>query len=147
MQETWDSCSIPESGRSPGLGNGNPLQYSCLENSSNRGTWQAQVHGITKSQTQLSHRMQWEHTVWHTELYSVLCGDLNGWKVQKGGHICVSMADSFCCAVETNTMLWSNYTAIKIKFNLSLICQIPSLCSIPSTQRYNPVHVKRQPLV
>ena len=41
-------------GRSPGEGNGYPLQYSCLENSMDRGGWQATVHGVTKSQTQLS---------------------------------------------------------------------------------------------
>ena len=40
--------------RSHGEGNGNPLQYSCLENSMDRGTWWATVHGVTKSQTQLS---------------------------------------------------------------------------------------------
>ena len=44
----------PWSGRSPGEGNGNPLQYSCLENSTDRGAWQAKVHGVTKSWTQLS---------------------------------------------------------------------------------------------
>ena len=37
-------------GRFPGGGNGNPLQYSCLENPADRGTWQATVHGVTKSQ-------------------------------------------------------------------------------------------------
>ena len=42
---------IPELGRSPGGGNGNPLQYSCLENSMDRGAWQATVHGFAKSQT------------------------------------------------------------------------------------------------
>ena len=47
-------CSIPGSGRSPGEGNGNPLQYSCLGNPMDRGAWQATVHGVTKSQTQLS---------------------------------------------------------------------------------------------
>ena len=46
--------SIPGSGRYPGEGNGNPLQYCCLENSMDRGTWQATDHGVTKSQTQLS---------------------------------------------------------------------------------------------
>ena len=45
---------IPEFGRSPGEGNGNPLQYSCLENSMDRGARQAIVHGVTKSRTQLS---------------------------------------------------------------------------------------------
>ena len=39
---------IPESGRYPGEGNGTPLQYSCLENPMDRGTWQATVHGVTK---------------------------------------------------------------------------------------------------
>ena len=46
-----DLGSIPGSGRSPGEGNGYPLQYSCLENSMDRGTWWAIVHGVTKSQT------------------------------------------------------------------------------------------------
>ena len=45
---------IPGLGRSPGVENGNPLQYSCLENSVDRGAWQAVVHGVTKSLTQLS---------------------------------------------------------------------------------------------
>ena len=40
-----DMGSIPGSGRSPGEGNGNPLQYSCLENPTDRGAWQAAVHG------------------------------------------------------------------------------------------------------
>ena len=43
--------SIPGSGRSPGEGNGNPLQYSCLENSMGRGAWRATVHGMTESDT------------------------------------------------------------------------------------------------
>ena len=44
---------IPGLGRSPGGGNGNPLQHSCLQDPMNRGTWQATVHGITESQTGL----------------------------------------------------------------------------------------------
>ena len=43
-----DPGLIPGLGRSPGEGNGNPLQYSCLENSMDRGTWQAIVHGVTR---------------------------------------------------------------------------------------------------
>ena len=46
--------SIPGSGRTPGEGNGNPLQYSCLENFMDGGAWWARVHGVAKSQTQLS---------------------------------------------------------------------------------------------
>ena len=45
---------IPELGRSPGEGNSNPLEYSCLENPVDRGTWRATVHEVTKSRTQLS---------------------------------------------------------------------------------------------
>ena len=44
----------PGSVRSPGVGNGTPLQYSCLENPMERGAWQAKVHGVAKSGTQLS---------------------------------------------------------------------------------------------
>ena len=49
-----DSGSSPGSGRSPGEGNSNPLQYSCLENSLDRGAWWATVPGVSKSQTRLS---------------------------------------------------------------------------------------------
>ena len=49
-----DLGSIPGLGRSPGDGNGNPLQYSCLGNAMGRGAWQPTVHGVTKSQTRLS---------------------------------------------------------------------------------------------
>ena len=49
-----DTGSIPGLGRSPGEGNGNPLQYSCLENSMDGGTWWATVLGVAKSQTRPS---------------------------------------------------------------------------------------------
>ena len=49
-----ESSSTPQSGRAPGEGNDNPLQYSCLENSMARGAWWATVHGVTKSWTRLS---------------------------------------------------------------------------------------------
>ena len=48
-----DVSSIPGSGRSPGGEHGNPLQYSCLENPMDRGAWQATVHRVPKSRTQL----------------------------------------------------------------------------------------------
>ena len=58
MQKTacdaGDAGLIPGSGRSPGEGNGYPLQYSYLENCMDRGAWQATVHGVTKSQIPLS---------------------------------------------------------------------------------------------
>ena len=49
-----DPSLIPWWGRSPGEGNGNPLQYFCLENLMDRGAWWAIVHGVSKSQTRLS---------------------------------------------------------------------------------------------
>ena len=58
-----DPGSIPGLGRSPGEGNGNPLQEYCLENPMDRGAWQATVNGVTKSQTQLSD---------FTSLYTIL---------------------------------------------------------------------------
>ena len=48
-----DAGSIPGSGRSPGGGHGNPLQYSCLENPMYREAWRATVHRVAKSQTQV----------------------------------------------------------------------------------------------
>ena len=49
--DTGVAGSIPGSGRSPGVGNGSLLQYSCLENSMDRGAWQTIVHGVAKSRT------------------------------------------------------------------------------------------------
>ena len=60
--DTGDVSSGPGSGRSPGEGSGNPLQYSCLENSMDRGAYRATVHGVTKSQTQ-------QNTHTHTQLF------------------------------------------------------------------------------
>ena len=56
-----DVSSIPELGKSSGVENGNPLQYSCLKNSMDRGTWWAKVQGIAKSQMELN-----AHTHEHT---------------------------------------------------------------------------------
>ena len=53
-----DPGSIPGSGRSPGEGSGNPLQYSCLEDPMGKGAWQTTVHGVTKNQT---------HTLMHLQ--------------------------------------------------------------------------------
>ena len=51
--DTGDVGSVPGSGRSPGVGNGNPFQYSCLKNSIDRGAWQATDHRVAQSQTWL----------------------------------------------------------------------------------------------
>ena len=58
-RDAGDPGSIPGSVRSPGEGNGNPLQYSCLENSMDGGAWRATVHGVTKSWTWLNDFTHW----------------------------------------------------------------------------------------
>ena len=65
--DTRDVGLIPGLGRSPGEGNGNPLQYSFLENSMDRGAWQATVHRVAKSQTQLNDGVH-THTYTHIGL-------------------------------------------------------------------------------
>ena len=61
-----DVGSIPGSGRSPGEGNGNPLQYSCLENSTDRGAWWAAIHGVAK----VGHdRACTQGSLWHYPLF------------------------------------------------------------------------------
>ena len=57
-----DVVSISGSGRSPGGGHGNPLQYSCLENSPGQRTWWATAHSVTQSQTQLKKLSTHTHT-------------------------------------------------------------------------------------
>ena len=65
--DAGDLGLIPGLGISPEEGNGYPLQYSCLENSMDRGAWWATVHGVAKSQTQLNYSFTHTHT--HTHAY------------------------------------------------------------------------------
>ena len=66
-----DAGSIPELGRSPGVGNGNLSQYSCLQNSMDRGAWGVTVHGVFKSWTYLSgHARARAHTHTHTHTHT-----------------------------------------------------------------------------
>ena len=66
--DAGDVDLIPGSGRSPGEGNGNPLQYACLKNSIDRGAWQATVHGVSNTRTQLS-----KHPYTHTNDFICFC--------------------------------------------------------------------------
>ena len=68
-EDTRDAGSIPGSERSPGEGNGNPLQYLRLENPVKRGAWRAAVHGVAKSRAQLS-----LHTVNACRAYVLVAG-------------------------------------------------------------------------
>ena len=69
-EDAGDLGSIPGFdpwvGKIPGGGNGNPLQYSCRENSMDRGAWWATVHGIMKSRTQLNKHSSWSMSLGHT---------------------------------------------------------------------------------
>ena len=82
-----DPGSIPGLGRSLGEGNGNPLQYSCLENSMDGGTWWTTVHGVTKSRTRLSdfaygseaHKVQIEPLEINSQVFWFLPFGLQSW--------------------------------------------------------------------
>ena len=91
-----DAGSIPGSGRSPTVENGNPLQYSCLENPKDRGVWQATVHRVAKSRTQLK---QLSTGVCYIK-YPMI--NHNGKEYYKSVYICIT--DSLCCIAEINTV-------------------------------------------
>ena len=69
-----DAGSIPGSGRSPGVGNGNPLQYSCLGNPMDRGAWWAIVHRITKSRMQLQQLNTYAYYFSRFHIYALIYG-------------------------------------------------------------------------
>ena len=73
-----DLSLIPESGRVPGEGNGNPLEYSCLKNSIDRGAWWPTVHGVTKSCVQLfvSHTRV-NNSLLHIHIYLTYISDVS----------------------------------------------------------------------
>ena len=79
-----DSGMIPGSGRSPGEGNGNPLQYSCLENSMDKGTWQTTVPVVIKSWTQLTTIHTHTHTHTHISIYVCINTFTQGKEEAKG---------------------------------------------------------------
>ena len=79
-----DPGSIPGLGRSPGEGNGSPLQYSCLENPMDLGAWWATVHGVAKSQTRLSN-----FTFTGSSAGCSVMSSRGGWEAQEGGDMCI----------------------------------------------------------
>ena len=90
--------SIPGLGRSPGGGNSNPLQCSCLENPTDRGAWWAAVRGVTKSRTQPSSgtKQQRQSAAQQGNFDSALWRP--NWEGnQKRGGLCARLADSPCC--------------------------------------------------
>ena len=96
-----DAGSIPGSGRSPGGGNGNPLQYSCLENSVDRWDWQASVHGVAKSWPTTEHSRRQESSKWKPkrDSPSSTAGKNREWKL--------ALASIFLPVKKAN-LLWEN---------------------------------------
>ena len=81
---TGDAGSIPGSGRSPGEGNGNPLQYSCLENSIDKGDWWATGHRVTKELDTTEHAHTHTHThPFKTKLAHSHCGSSQSWEFSR----------------------------------------------------------------
>ena len=75
--DTWDPGLIPRSGRSPGGGHGNALQYSCLENPMDRGAWKAAIHRVTQSGTQLKQLST--HSFIHSFIYLFIYYRIDSW--------------------------------------------------------------------
>ena len=122
VYDTEEVGSISGSGRSPGRGNGNPLQYSCLENPMDRGAWQAIVHRVTKCQSQLKQistqaptYVEWINTK------VLLCGtenhiqylviNCNAKEYEKNIYVCITESLGYTAAISTT--LQTNYTSIK----------------------------------
>ena len=100
--DTRDVSSVPGSGRSCGEGNGNPLQYSCENNPVGRGTWQAAVHGVTKSQAWLSaaHHPEWDHITQRPQQHVIAFT----WAV-RGGTQLIFLYFHFC----SFSFIWDTY--------------------------------------
>ena len=96
---------------SPRGGTGNPLQYSCLENSRDQGAWWAPVHSVAKRQSQLGDWQTQGPAIQHRGLYSILRNDLRGRRTWKILYICTCVTDSLCYTEETNRTFY--YMPIK----------------------------------
>ena len=109
-----DTGSIPGLGRSPGGGHGNPLQYSCLENPTDRGAWWVTVHRVTKSRTRLSMHAQLSKAPLLTSFSS---------NVSSTTPICLN----FCCISELNWPEKSWLQKTKWKIPSEIFCFAPVL--------------------
>ena len=92
-------CRKPGLGRSPGKGNDNPLQYSCLENPTDRGAWWATVHSVAKSQTRLS-----TNTSLHHGFYVIIRN-----KVHTNVAFCADIEARVCTVKMCTLYIWQNF--------------------------------------
>ena len=119
---------IPGLGRSPGEGNGNPLQYSCLENPMDRKAWWATVHGVAKSRTRLSDfTFTFTHVIEENSLIQVDYCQYFGcerWTIKKAEHQRIDAFKLWCC----RRLLRVPWTARR--FNQSILKEISPGCSL-----------------
>ena len=114
-----DVGSISGSVRSPGVGNGNLIQYSCLENSIDRGAWRATVHGVAKSRTQLSGWVRaYAHT--HTESYE----ETSAWKSCLVSELC----PCHLCCIGARLLP----SCVPLVGSPGFLCLIQGLCGVQS---------------
>ena len=90
-----DSGLLPGSARSPGGGNGNPLQYSCLRNPMDRGVWWAKEHGVPKSWNPFQNTVLWQLRlnirIWRKHIQSIILPDINHWSKRGEGKSCLKL--------------------------------------------------------
>ena len=119
--DTVDSGSIPGSGRSPGGGHGNPLQYFCVENPGDKRAWWATVHRVAKSQTGLKS----EHAHIHVYIHIYT-------------HIYICITESLCSTPETNTGFPGDSDGKESICNTGDLGSIPGLEKSPGGGHGNP---------
>ena len=110
--DTGDMGSIPGSERSPGVGNGNLLQYSCLENSMDRGAWWTAVHGVIKSQ-------MWQSTHVHAQTHTHIGKERESSFHPFMGIYIVSISQYYkyyksCCSTYRGPYIFSIYVIISV---------------------------------
>ena len=102
-RDTRDMSSVLGSERSPGVGNGNPLQYCCLGNPMDRGVWRATVHGVAKSQTRLS-----EHARMQEQTLCILQQTISQNPEMARTFLTLSAElMTFTCGVQYKTKMWA----------------------------------------
>ena len=123
-----DSGSIPESGRSPGAGHGNPLQYSCLENSTDREAWWATVLGVPKSRTWLSMHAP-------RKQQQLLFEASLGWPMWRS-HFVVVVVKSLSC-IRLFVIPWTAAYQVSLSFTISrILLELMSTESVIPSNRF-----------
>ena len=119
-----DLGSIPGSGRYPGEGNGNPLQYSRLENPMDRGVWRATAHGIARVGHDLATKPPWRFSIDYENICKTRC-----WIALWGSEGALHSGDENCSLKEKSESPWSVQVSTVVSPLISTILTSPSLLS------------------